>query len=80
MAAELFISDYQTPYGLLRLGDYEGQLCHCDWVYRSKDDQLFQNTVRHLGASIKEDPSALHQKAITLNEAALRIVLLIKRF
>lgn len=36
----IYLQYYQSPYGELVLGEYEDQLCLCDWKYRKMRDQV----------------------------------------
>ncbi len=37
---QVHISTYKSPVGDLILGDFEGQLCLCDWQYRKMRDSI----------------------------------------
>ncbi|MNJ86324.1 Methylated-DNA--protein-cysteine methyltransferase [compost metagenome] len=37
---QIYLQYYQSPVGELILGDFDGQLCLCDWKYRKMRDQL----------------------------------------
>lgn len=36
----IYLQYYQSPVGELVLGEFDGQLCLCDWKYRKMRDQL----------------------------------------
>lgn len=36
----IYLQYYQSPVGELILGEFDGQLCLCDWKYRKMRDQL----------------------------------------
>ncbi len=51
---QINIQYYETPYGELILGSYQGKLCLCDWRYRSKRDAVDSRIQKGLKAAFIE--------------------------
>lgn len=57
------IHPYQTPFGELILGDWEGSLCLCDWRYRKKRTAIDRRVMDSLKADYLEEETPLHREA-----------------
>ena len=53
------IQFYNSPYGKLMMGDYEGKLCLCDWFFRNKRKQIDNRVKSFLNAEYKESRTDL---------------------
>lgn len=63
------IQYHDTPYGLLKLGAFENQLCMCDWQYRKMRSAVDSRLARGLKAAFKEeDCKVLKQTRCQLDE------------
>ena len=51
------ITEYNSPFGILVLGEYKGKICLCDWKYRKQRDQVDSRVQKYSGAMIKEGSS-----------------------
>jgi methylated-DNA-[protein]-cysteine S-methyltransferase len=66
---EIITRNYQSPLGVLMLGDFEGRLCLCDWKYRAKRDIIDKRILEGLNAVYKEgDSELLNSTIIQLEE------------
>lgn len=54
---------YHTPYGKLILGDFEGNLCLCDWQYRKMRDSIDNRICKSLNATYRAEETILHRQA-----------------
>ena len=50
---------FKSPYGELILGDYQGQLCLCDWRYRKTRKQIDKRIQPQLKADFQEENTPL---------------------
>jgi len=63
------IQYFKTPFGELILGDYNHQLCLCDWRYRKMRTAIDNRIKSGINAEVFEESSKLIQLTITqLNE------------
>lgn len=63
------ISYYKTPFGELILGEYNYQLCLCDWRYRKMRNQVDSRIQKHLKTEYTEsETSVLIDTKIQLEE------------
>jgi len=53
---------FNTPYGELLLGSFEGQLCLCDWRYRKMRQSVDERIQKALGAAYVEGDDAVLQE------------------
>ena len=60
----IYVAEFETDFGTLILGDFEGKLCLCDWKFRKMRTQIDLRIKKGLNADFKEDFTDLHQKAI----------------
>lgn len=58
----IFIHRYQTPYGLLVAGDYEGQLCLLDWQHRAQREQIDRRLTSFFNAVYETAFTPLHEQ------------------
>lgn len=54
---QIIIQRYHSPVGELILGEFDGQLCLCDWEYRSMRSQIDQRVQKGLDAHYLEEES-----------------------
>ena len=59
MNNEIIIEYFETPFGELILGDFQGQLCICDWRYRAKRKKIDSRIKSGLNAIYKKEESDL---------------------
>ena len=52
--SRIHIQYFESPFGELMMGSYEGQLCLCDWRYRRRRDAVDARLRRWLGAEYVE--------------------------
>lgn len=57
MENNILISNFKTPYGELIIGDYQNQLCICDWRYRKMRNQIDKRIQEGLKAEYLEGTS-----------------------
>jgi len=50
---------YSSPVGELLLGDYNNQLCLCDWRYRKMRNEVDSRIIRGLNATFEEKQTPL---------------------
>lgn len=63
------IKYYKSPVGELIIGDYNNQLCLCDWKYRKLRPSIDSRIQKGLNATYVEECTALHkQTTIQLEE------------
>lgn len=53
------IHSYQSPVGELILGDYQNQLCLCDWRYRKMRSEVDNRILKGLQAEFVEEQTPL---------------------
>jgi len=63
MGKQIKIDYFKSPFGELILGEYEGQLCLCDWRYRKMRSQIDQRIKYQLHAEYKEKRMAVLEEA-----------------
>ena len=69
MEQAIKIQYYQSPYGELIIGSYNGQICLCDWRYRKGRAIIDLRIQKSLNAQYSEGDSDIIQKTICqLNE------------
>ncbi len=69
MQNEIKIEYFKTPYGELILGDYDDELCLCDWRYRKMRDSIDERIRKHLkGRFIEKESSLLNKAKIQLDQ------------
>lgn len=54
---------YNSPYGVLVLGSFDGRLCLCDWLTGRRTDNIDKRLKRFLGADFEEGSSAITDEA-----------------
>jgi len=59
----IYISDFKSPFGELILGEFENQICICDWKYRKKRSKIDKRIKSILKASFKTEETDLLKKA-----------------
>lgn len=57
--SNISIHHYKSPYGELILGDFEGKICLCDWLYRKRRKQIDDRIKSHLNAEYEENITEL---------------------
>ena len=62
MNDKIIINYFETPFGELIIGDYEGELCLCDWRYRKKRDAIDNRIKNGLKAVFEIGSSKLIEK------------------
>jgi methylated-DNA-[protein]-cysteine S-methyltransferase len=55
----IYTSYYTSPVGELVLGDFENQLCLCDWRYRNKRNEVDYRILNGLNAAFEEKETDL---------------------
>jgi methylated-DNA-[protein]-cysteine S-methyltransferase len=55
----IFITEFETDFGTLILGDFEGKLCLCDWKFRKMRTQIDQRIKSGLQAEFQEKTTEL---------------------
>jgi len=55
MENSVWTQSFHSPFGELLLGDYQGQLCLCDWRYRKMRNTIDRRIQTQLKATYKED-------------------------
>ena len=55
----IYTSYYTSPVGELVLGDFENQLCLCDWRYRNKRNEVDTRILNGLNATFEEKETDL---------------------
>ena len=63
MGKQIKIDYFKSPFGELILGEYEGQLCLCDWRYRKMRSQIDLRIKYQLQAEYKEKRMAVIEEA-----------------
>jgi len=58
---QIFTTRYQSPVGLLIIGDYNGLLCLLDWLYRAKRAQIDKRICDFFKAKFVEQETDLHK-------------------
>jgi len=56
---DIKIEYFKTPFGELILGEYDNELCLCDWRYRKMRDSIDQRIKKHLKSQFVEKKSSL---------------------
>lgn len=65
----IYIQYYKSPVGELIIGDYNGELCICDWRYRKMRSTIDKRILAGLSAEYKEAQTPITQAtAIQLGE------------
>jgi methylated-DNA-[protein]-cysteine S-methyltransferase len=59
MTENIKIEYFKSAYGELILGDYQGQLCLCDWRYRKMRDRIDQRIQSQLECTYQEENTDL---------------------
>lgn len=65
MEQTLSLYPHHTPCGDLLLGDFDGQLCLCDWLTNKRHDHILYYLIKRLDAKIRYVPTALIMDAAT---------------
>ena len=63
MLGEINIEYFKTPYGELILGEYDNELCLCDWRFRKMRDSIDDRIRKHLNSNFIEKESSVLNKA-----------------
>ena len=58
-ATNLYTQIYSSPMGELVLGDYNNQLCLCDWRYRKMRNEVDSRIISGLNATFEEKQTPL---------------------
>jgi methylated-DNA-[protein]-cysteine S-methyltransferase len=58
----IFITEFETDFGTLILGDFEGKLCLCDWKFCKMRTQIDQRIKTGLQAEFQSKTSELLQE------------------
>jgi methylated-DNA-[protein]-cysteine S-methyltransferase len=58
----IYTKIFKSPYGELLLGDFNGKLCLCDWVYRQKIGAVKHRILHYTNAHFEEKETTLHQE------------------
>ena len=64
MNSPIKIINYKLPIGEIIIGDFEGNLCICDWKFRSKRIEVDNRIKHHLKADFVEEFTKLHEVCI----------------
>ncbi len=59
MDSHIYTQHFKTPYGALLLGDYNEQLCLCDWTYRRMRTNIDGRIQDHLNSDYQEKHTPL---------------------
>lgn len=59
LSTPIYISYYTSPVGELVLGDFENQLCLCDWRYRNKRNVVDARILTGLKSTFEEKETAI---------------------
>jgi methylated-DNA-[protein]-cysteine S-methyltransferase len=59
MSSSIAIQYYKSPVGELVIGDFNDQLCLCDWRYRSMRTEVDARILKGLAAVFEEKPTPL---------------------
>ncbi|WP_291118822.1 methylated-DNA--[protein]-cysteine S-methyltransferase [Flavobacterium sp. UBA6135] len=59
MSSSIAIQYYKSPLGELVLGDFNDQLCLCDWRYRSMRTEVDARILKGLAVVFEEKPTPL---------------------
>jgi methylated-DNA-[protein]-cysteine S-methyltransferase len=62
---KIYIFEYKSSYGELLLGDFENQLCLCDWKYRKMRSAIDTRIKNFLNAEYEVQQTELIKKAVT---------------
>lgn len=55
---------FETKFGELILGEYEGKICLCDWRFRAKRELINSRLKTYLKADFVEESTVLHEQLI----------------
>ncbi|MEM6829419.1 MAG: methylated-DNA--[protein]-cysteine S-methyltransferase [Bacteroidota bacterium] len=69
MANKIFIKELKTDYGELLLGDYNEQLCLCDWKYRRMRTAIDSRIQEGLQSEYVVETTAFHEEVTNQLEA-----------
>ncbi len=65
----IIIRRYNTVFGDLLLGDFQGKLCLCDWYYRKHRERIDQRIQKNLNSSyVSGNSTVLEQTIVQLEE------------
>lgn len=62
--ATIFLQYYNSPVGKLVLGDYEGQLCLCDWAASQSHQKTLRRVINTLKSKTEQRSTDLTLKAV----------------
>lgn len=65
MTKNISISYFKSPFGDLILGDFDGKICLCDWVYRKQRNQIDIRLQQGLQAQYIQKTTALLERTIS---------------
>jgi len=65
MTNSIEIQYYDSPYGNLIIGSYEGKLCLCDWTFRKQRDMIDSRIQKGLNAKFNEKTSLIVKSTIS---------------
>lgn len=61
----IYISYFKTPVGELIIGDFEGEICLCDWRYRKQREQIDTRIKKGLDAEFQYKKTKIIQQTIS---------------
>lgn len=61
----IYTQQYKSPFGLLLLGEFENQLCLCDWVYRKQRSAIDSRLQKDLNTAFEEHETSFLQEVKT---------------
>lgn len=68
-ANRIIVEEYQSPYGVMRLGAIGGSLCLCDWASESRDRKIDRRLGKYLcGISEGDDALVIDEARRQLDE------------
>lgn len=59
MSQQILVQDFESPFGSMILGDFDGKLCLCDWKYRKQRDVIDNRICKAFNAIYIQQDSAL---------------------
>jgi methylated-DNA-[protein]-cysteine S-methyltransferase len=65
----IFLHHYSSPVGELFLGDYNDQLCLCDWQYRKMREEVDKRLLNGLQATFESQSTPLLKETVRQLEA-----------
>jgi methylated-DNA-[protein]-cysteine S-methyltransferase len=59
MRQQILVQNFESPFGSMILGDFDGKLCLCDWKYRKQRDVIDNRIGKAFNAEYIQQDSAL---------------------